>query len=720
MRKYEFPVLSLSEPAMKNPLKTASLSSFIWIISLIVILVCFVFVTLTKDSKSDIVRSNIIALNDENANYQKLDSCISILYEAENNSRLFVTTLDSTYINIYKQQIGFVSNSLAEFEASRQRLGLPLSSLIVDKKLKDEQFLKMKMMVDSLLAFSFDLKNAKPVIKTKPAPVVKTTRQVAKTDSVFIDNKKSKKRLFKRIAEAIVNKDTESKALARAETSVTIKDSMILSSRNAISNELDILEQYEKARMQLNATERQMLLINGRIFSSLKKVLRDMKAEEEANVKAFRSSLVEDTQFQFNEVSRLWSGSALIVALLTIMIVWNLVKLYRQETDLLKYARISADATRKKGEFMSHIAHEIRTPLNSVIGFAQLIDAEKLDDELKGNVNAIKSSSKTLLTLVNEILDFSKFESGNIVLKSNPFLPFVILSEAEQMLSVLAAEKKVRLGKSYGFGATLNLVGDDFWIKQVVINLLTNAIKFTSEGGQVKLAALFEETSSRKGILRISVKDSGVGIAKSDLDKIFEDFIQVEMPDNQSRQIGTGLGLAICKRIVDLYGGSITVESEIGKGSEFKVAIPLTVAEPMPVASGKAKNIHRASLRNKSVLVADDTKMNLILVSKILDKYGLKYDLASDGREAFQLFEKKNYDLLITDIQMPVMDGMQLTREVRKHPEKTKSGMPILGFTGSATSESKKQYVSMGMNDVLQKPFEEQNFVDILEQLIKD
>ena len=705
---------------MKNPLKTASLSSFVWIILLIVILVCFVFVTLTKDSQSEVVRNNIIALNQENENYQKLDSCISILYEAENNSRLFVTTLDSSYINIYKQQIGYVSNSLAEFEASKNRLGLPLSSLITDKKLKDEQFVKMRMLVDSLLSFSFEVRSAKPVMKSRPAPVVKTTRKIAKTDSVFIDTQKSKKRLFKRIADAIANKE-EGKAISHAESSIIIKDSLLLPGQTVDPGGFDIFDQYEKARMQLNATERQMLLINGKIFANLKRVLREMRAQEEAHVKAFRSSLVEDTRFRFEEVNRLSSGSALVVLALTIMIVWNLVRLYRQEIALLRYARLTADTTRKKGEFMSHVAHEIRTPLNSVIGFAQLIDAEKLDDELKGNVNAIKSSSKTLLTLVNEILDFSKFESGKITLKNQPFHPMVILGESEEMLSVLAAEKKVVLQKDYDLEKTLNLIGDDFWIKQVIINLLTNAIKFTSAGGSVKLAASFETNSAGNGIFKINVKDSGVGIAKEDLSKIFEDFIQVDTPGNDSKQIGTGLGLAICKRIVDLYNGSISVESEVGKGSEFQVNIPLAIATPVKTTERnlKATTVTRAFLKDKTILVADDTRMNLILVSKIMDKYGMKYDLANDGEEAFKLFESRKYDLLITDIHMPLMDGIELTGRIRQYAEKAKSRLPILGFTGSSTPDSKSHYIRSGMNDVLQKPFDEGNLLDVIERLIR-
>jgi CheY-like chemotaxis protein len=298
----------------------------------------------------------------------------------------------------------------------------------------------------------------------------------------------------------------------------------------------------------------------------------------------------------------------------------------------------------------------------------------------------------------------------------------VILEESESMLSVLAAEKNIRLERNYGFGADLKLFGDDFWIKQVVVNLLTNAIKFTADGGKVQLGASFDENSKGGGMLRINVKDSGVGIAKEDLDRIFDDFIQVDTPDNESKQIGTGLGLAICKRIVNLYGGTISVESEVGKGSEFKVSIPLAVGavSKNPDIADDEADAQSLFLRDKRILVADDMRMNLILLSKIMDRHGIRYDLANDGQEGLKLFMAGRYDLLITDIQMPVMDGMELTKFIRQYSDKTKAKLPILGFTGSSTSEGKDRYLSMGMNDVFYKPFDEKDLLNIIERLIRN
>jgi signal transduction histidine kinase/CheY-like chemotaxis protein len=706
---------------MNNPLKKASLSSFIWIILLIVILVCFVFVTLTKDSKSRILRSNIGALSSESDNYQKLDSCVAMLYDAENNSRLFVTTLDSSFLYLYKNQLESVSRLLSEYEASRKRMDSPLSRLITDKKLKDEQFVEMKMLVDSLLIFSFQLQSAKPVAIPKSAPVVKTTRKVAKTDSVFIEPQKNKKRLLKRIADAISNRESEEKSLATSESTITIKDSVLIPHTGSLLNSYDIFEQYENARRQLNDTERQMLFINSRIFANLKNILAQMKSEEDANLKAVRNSLVETSQVQLDEVNRLYSGNVAIVLALTLMIIWNLVRLYRQESALLAYARLNTDTNRKKAAFMAQVAHEIRTPLNAIIGFSQLIDSERLDEDLKINMNAIKSSSRTLLVLVNEILDFSKFESGKISLVNVPFSPLEMLTDAEGMLSVLAQEKAITIHSKLNLSDQLYLRGDGFRLKQVLINLLSNAIKFTPARGQITLAGTFDKTDAMKGMLKISVKDSGVGIAPENLNRIFDDFVQVENTENTSKQAGTGLGLAICKRIVDLYGGKISVKSEPGKGSEFIVEIPLLlVAQPQELADS-ATVIPRGArlLAGKKVLVADDTKINLVLISKILEKYGVSYDLAVDGQEAFTAFLSNSYDLVITDIHMPHMNGIELTAKIRQLDDELKSTTPILCFTGSSTPESHRQYIKAGMNGVVRKPFEEQKLIETIAELIR-
>jgi len=256
---------------------------------------------------------------------------------------------------------------------------------------------------------------------------------------------------------------------------------------------------------------------------------------------------------------------------------------------------------------------------------------------------------------------------------------------------------------------------------------LTNAIKFTPEGGKILVSSHYE-----KGLFYIKIKDSGVVIAKEDLGVIFEEFVQV---NGQNQKMGTGLGLAICKRIVDLYNGQIKVESSQGIGSEFTVSLPLKVgkseiktaekvkAPDIKIKHNKAVNELAAEadakdlLNGKRVLIADDFKMNLLLLSKIIGNLGATCDTAEDGSKAFELFNSNTYNLVITDIQMPNMDGLELTKCIREHAVYEKSRIPILGFTGSDEAENLAAYQEVGIDFILAKPFNEDQFNKILAQL---
>ncbi|WP_138476861.1 hybrid sensor histidine kinase/response regulator [Dyadobacter bucti] len=702
---------------MKSSSPVAPRAAFAWTAVLTVLLASFAFVILLTNSKSQTIKSNIHTLQQENAAYRKIDTCISILYSAENNSRLFVVTLDSAYLRSYSDQLMAVNRILHEYETERAHKSL--TNLMSRKQLKNEEFIRLKTMVDSLLSFSWESQATASPIMAEPVRKLTVTREAHNTDTIEVTVQKRKRGLMKRIIDAIRDKDTLSNAVARTKSTATVShDSVNLPLPTALLKNKPLLE---KARKELSETEQQLLAINGRIFTYLQNSLRELKNSEEQDMKVLRDSLLEATNIKFEEMGLLIWMCVGLMLLLAIMIIWNLVKLYKKDVTIIRYANLTADTTKRKGDFMAQMTHEIRTPLNSIIGFSQLIEIEKLDENQRVNVNSIKNASKILLTLVNEILDFSKFESGKITLHDKPFQPAVILNEAVEMLSVLSDEKKIVITSELDLDPGTTLCGDDFRIKQVIINLLTNAIKFTPENGRIWVSSGIEKVAPGKGLLKINVKDSGVGIAKENLTAIFEDFIQVENNDSQSRQVGTGLGLAICKRIVDLYGGQIRAESTPGQGSEFIVRIPLKIAasELRPTAAPVSETAPvEKFLAGKKILIADDTKMNLLLISRFMDKLGADYDMVADGKKAFEMFNEQAYDLVITDIYMPVLNGLELTKQIRGHADKKKAGTPILGFTGGASTENNASYILAGMNDVLPKPFDDNDFKAILKRLL--
>ena len=684
---------------------------------LIVLLACFAIVMVVSSRKADVISSNIKILRSGSPGYQKLDSCISLLYDAENNSRLFVLTLDSAYNKKYAYQLGAVSQILHEYEMQNVKSS-QLSGLIRKKRINNQEFIHLKILVDSLLAYTLQDVPLKYVRQQIKPAVSKNAEEIVQKDSLVTATKKTRKGLLKRIADAIANKESADSLIRLSESRMTTQDSAIVPPI-VINERPDFYKPYNSARHELNKREKELLTINERIFKSLQSALQGLRLSEAKQHEIDRNIILEATSEKLNEFRDLSFGSIAVVLLLALIIIWNLIRLYKNEKTILNYAELTAENTRKKGVFMAQVAHEIRTPLNSVIGFSQLIDTQNLDESLKVNVNAIKSSSRILLTLVNEILDFSKFESGNINLLKKKIAPSELLNDATSIISVLANQKTIEISTHFDFKPDLTLIGDDFRIKQIVINLLTNAVKFTPSGGKVSVHSFFKNTDTKGGVLTIKVKDSGVGIAAENQEKIFDDFIQIDMIDSSSRHLGTGLGLAICKRITDLYGGNISVKSAFGEGSEFEVTLPLQVASATAMQEDETNKSNTGTgLNGKNVLLVDDTKINLILISRIMDKYQVNYDLAGNGLEAFGLFEKHQYDLIITDIQMPEMDGIELTRQIREYPDAEKSRIPILGFTGSSSDENRAHLKGVGMNDVLGKPFEEKELIDIVGRLL--
>jgi len=697
---------------MKIPFRALSRAFFVWTILLVVILGSFVFTLLLTRGKSQTIRENIQELRKDMNGYQKVDTCISLLYVAENNSRLFIITQDSAYLAAFTDQLQTVANIITEFETERGHQSSALSGLMESKRESNDEFIRMKILVDSLFALSVQRSEQIQLEQSKAMPSPIRVRRTSKVDSVILEDPKKKKRgLFKRLADAISNK--QGAEVVKGKTKMIIqRDSLIMPYLLARELDLSRYDEYNRVKRQLNQAEQRLLFLNGELFANLQLTLKSLKAAEEAKARKFRRLLLTETSDKFEEVNHLFWAGAIVVLLMTIIIIRNLVKLYRNDLTIVKYAALATEAARNKGEFLAQVTHEIRTPLNAIIGFSQLMDSDRLDGQMKESVEAIQSSSRILQTLVNDLLDFSKLERGKLTLQNQAFNPVELVNEVLALMSVLAAEKDIEIVSKINIGQPVCLVGDEFRIKQVLINLLSNAVKFTPAHGKALVETGLESIDGQKKCLKIRVKDSGIGIAQEHLKEIFEDFSQIDGASIEKQ--GTGLGLAICKRIVELHGGKISVESVLGKGSEFKVAIPMQVAEKVKSVQNQSPAVTQVELQGKKVLVADDTKLNLVLMSRLLEKHGLSYDLVGSGDDALEMFEKQPYDLVITDIHMPGMDGSELTRQIRANDDPLKASIPVVGFTGDLSDRDKDFYANLGINGVLGKPFSEKEFLSVL------
>lgn len=411
---------------------------------------------------------------------------------------------------------------------------------------------------------------------------------------------------------------------------------------------------------------------------------------------------------QFNKIN------AALIILIIIIMAWFLKRNFEYERELLVTKEKAVAIADERTNFLASMSHEIRTPLNSIVGFTDLLGRTKLNDDQRDMLDAAKVSAKVLLSMVNDILDIGKLESGRFKLRENPFNPNEVIDYVVYTIDLQARAKNLPVEIESHIDDDLEFIGDDLILRQIMLNLLSNAVKFTNDG-HVRVIVNMKKEKGGIARLMVDVEDTGAGVKEDKMDQLFEKYYS---SDTEKQVGGTGLGLYICRLMVELQKGKIYCKSAHGKGSTFSIEIPYTMSpsagRPVdPSQNGVDKSLtndnkkHSSIIKNKKFLVVDDNPLNVKLMGLLIQKWDGRMQGAEDGEDALDKLNSETFDLVLTDLMMPKMDGFQLAKKLKSFSDQ-RSDIPIIALTADIMIENISDPKYALFETVVTKPINEE------------
>lgn len=629
---------------------------------------------------SSLTRSN----NLNNEQLVLVSEIATELYETESLGRRFIQSGDTTDLNRYKTQIQDIQiglDALRETYAdSTMEKELDSISTLLAKKGEN---------LEELLALRSQDRNTNYYREV--------IRELQKVDSSFVepnyDRRFSKLEPHQRRALiALLEFAPENNPTPRISA-----DSLIQSVKRVLT---ELERQNQRFRETVSQKEEE-LLVNDLI---LNEQLRNLLAVIEQEERQISLAQAEESQVMLNDISRIiilvGAACIFIILLFLLIIVRDISKSQRYRLQLEEAQAFTESLMKRREQFMATITHDLRSPLNTVIGYSELIKKSGLNDKQDRYLSHVKKSSEYILHLVNDLLDLSKLEAGKMLIEKLPFNPKNLVKETFYNIIPENDKKGLELNFYAGENTDCQVISDPFRIKQILSNLFTNAYKFT-EDGEISTSLFLEKVIEDSYTLVISIKDTGIGISKAKQADIFEEFSQ-EHGEIEKKYGGTGLGLAITKQITTLLKGSIELISDSGQGSEFIIKIPVIKARDT-FQPEKPLALSQLDLSGKHILVVDDESSQLALSKELIKSVGMKCDTALNGEEALAKLQLKKYDLVLTDIQMPKMDGFELVKAIKSN--QTFSDTPVVAVSGR-TNINPETYTDAGFTANMIKPYQ--------------
>lgn len=666
---------------------------------------------------------SLVTLTQPNPKLDRLEEALRSATMAENSIRLYSITHNDVDFKAYTSSIQQVDANLKVLKKlfnddKAQRNLLRDVSKLLNKKMRNiRAFIEFKRGRDSLMDASMNwdqiaqstADSIRLKLRTRTYSVT-TYDTIVSKKATAVNKEVVKRNLFNRLLGKKKKAEPEPKLLPRvlAKTRVITDSSYTAIRDTTYIGRLKRVYQVNRQKQmdwdtELTHREAQLIKMNGKMISSLMELIGLLKRAEQVRQEAGAIAASEIGNRAIVIISVVAGLALLTVIVFTIFIFQGIRKNTLLNKQLVIAKQEAEHLASVKEEFLANMSHEIRTPLNAIIGFSDRLSQTPLVPKQLEFITAVQKSSDFLLATVNDILDFSKIEAGKLRIDSIPFEPAAIVAEIANTMQLQAEKKKLTLTIDTSAIEGLVVMGDPMRLKQILINLTNNGIKFTDTGFVKIIVSKIEETEP---VLKFQVADTGIGIDADKQDLIFDAFSQADASSTR-RFSGTGLGLAICKKLVELQNGTITVESMEGEGSLFTVIIPYVLAPEQQILleqkAAYSPNLSR--LANKYLLLVDDDEYNLQLTRMMLEEWGLHFDEVRNGLDAMELVLRNNYDLVLTDIHMPEVSGLQLTRYIRAIEDAHKSATPVIAFTANVMKDDLENYMKSGVNDFLLKPF---------------
>jgi signal transduction histidine kinase/CheY-like chemotaxis protein len=484
----------------------------------------------------------------------------------------------------------------------------------------------------------------------------------------------------------------------------------------------EVKKEVNKARVkqlvrleETNKREAAIIEKDKEIMSRLVSLFANMEAEQDLKLKAIAVKNINHSA-RTNSLIKIFGG--LMTVILVSLGCFAIYYFYQgriHRKNLIRMALEAKTLAKTRENFLSNMSHEMRTPLNSIVGFTEQVLQTNLHPQQKEQIELVNASSMHLLDLVNNLLDKARIDAGKVTVEKVDFNLYSLINDSVKMLEVKAKEKNIALIREIEMDENSIVNGDPVLLRQIIINILGNAIKFTKQG-EVVINAGLKIMSDNSYRLTLSVKDTGIGIAKEKIKNIFNHFEQLETGINRVYG-GTGLGLSITKDLVDILNGKISLTSEKGKGTEVSVSIlygnSLNISKTAQLIK-RDKDINASVLANKNILVVDDEMYNRKLLSVILRKYDINVTEAQSGLDALEQMDKAVPDLALVDINMAEMDGIKMMLNLRAKTAGKYKVLPVIAVTADLSEEKKENYLQSGFNECLMKPFNEKELISLI------